>query len=94
MDFDLDAATNNVTFMVHVVLFASATRRMCLFVAVCKDLNPKSQKIGNYKITNGCVRKSPLQCNDVRNSSIPIMHDVLNPMLLSLRQLRMLMNVN
>ncbi|KAL6286537.1 hypothetical protein ACE6H2_010927 [Prunus campanulata] len=34
---------------------ASATRRFCLFVAACKDLNPKSQKIGNYKITQMAV---------------------------------------
>ncbi|KAI5338907.1 hypothetical protein L3X38_018179 [Prunus dulcis] len=62
-------ASSNTFIRIMLEITASATRRMSLFVAVCKDLNPKSQKIGNYKITNGCVRKTPLQCNDVRNSS-------------------------
>ncbi|KAI5338882.1 hypothetical protein L3X38_018154 [Prunus dulcis] len=38
---------------------------------------PKDWKLQDH--SNGYVRKTPLQCNDMRNSSFLVMHDVLNP---------------
>ncbi|CAB4273394.1 unnamed protein product [Prunus armeniaca] len=41
---------------------------------------PKVPKVWKLKDhSNGCLRKTPLQCNDVRNSTFLVMHDVLHP---------------
>ncbi|VVA37661.1 PREDICTED: G-type lectin S-receptor [Prunus dulcis] len=41
---------------------------------------PKVPKVWKLKDhSNGCLRKTPLQCNDVRNSTFLVIHDVLHP---------------
>ncbi|KAL6286531.1 hypothetical protein ACE6H2_010921 [Prunus campanulata] len=41
---------------------------------------PKVPEVWKLKDhSNGCLRKTPLQCNDVRNSTFLVMHDILYP---------------
>ncbi|VVA37081.1 PREDICTED: G-type lectin S-receptor [Prunus dulcis] len=53
--FTYVVASSNNFIRIMLEITASATRSTCLFVAACKDLNPKSQKIGNYKITQMAI---------------------------------------
>ncbi|CAB4303923.1 unnamed protein product [Prunus armeniaca] len=69
----------------------SDTYATCGAFSICNQQNaslcgclpgfePKVPKVWKLKDhSNGCLRKTPLQCNDVRNSTFLVMHDVLHP---------------